>query len=461
MVSVLIVGETAAQAWTAAQHQSWLHGLLQALPSRGVRVVGQADCGNLVREAVRLAPEVIVALVDQIDAGLLAALSLLQQGQPRPVLLVGPARLQLPADPEPLAATLAATLAAAGVQAWLPGQPTTETLADGLLWAQQRHAAEQRQATELAGALTRLDERKWVDRAKGLLMSTQPLSEDQAFAVLRTASMHANLRLGEVSRALVEAARTAEAVNRAGQLRMLSQRLIKALALHLAAVERHRAEALLADSLQRVQASLTLLAGLALDGLAARRLQAADAAWRDLQVLLEPEGLDAGRLHLADQRAEALLVAADGLTSAIEQAGGRPHLRLVNQCGRQRMLAQRLAKQSLLAGLLGGWSDGQAAQAQQRQIADTVAEFDGALAWLERAPLSNDDIRRTLATARGQWQRMLEGVRRIATDHPPHQAPNESLHEARRVLGRESEALLDSFDSLTSLYEHSLQGLMA
>ncbi len=457
MVSVLIVGEAAAQAGVAGPQQAWQQALLQALPACGVSVAGQADCGNLVREAVRLAPEVIVALVPVIDAPLLASLGLLQQGQARPVLLVGPPRLQLPeADPAP-ARGLAAGLATAGVQAWLPGQPTPEAVADALQWALQRQAAEQRQASELAGALTRLDERKWVDRAKGLLMSTQPLSEDQAFAVLRTASMHANLRLGEVSRALVAAARTAEAVNRAGLLRMLSQRLIKALALHLAGVERHRAEALLADSLQRVQASLVLLAGLALEGLAARRLQAADAAWRELQVLLEPEGLDAARLHLADQRAETLLAAADALTSAIEQAGGRPHLRLVNQCGRQRMLAQRLAKQVLLAGLLDELLDGaagaEAAQEQQQQIAATVAEFDGALAWLERAPLTTDEIRRTLATARGQWQRMLDGVRRAAIDSPPH--------EARRVLGRESEALLDSFDSLTSLYEHSLQGLMA
>ena len=39
--------------------------------------------------------------------------------------------------------------------------------------------------------------------------------------------MHANLRLGEVSRSVVEAAQWAQALKRAGQLRMLSQRNVR------------------------------------------------------------------------------------------------------------------------------------------------------------------------------------------------------------------------------------------
>ena len=49
--------------------------------------------------------------------------------------------------------------------------------------------------------------------------------------------MHANLRLGEVSRSVIEAARWAEAINRAGQLRMLAQRLARLAAQTLAQVD--------------------------------------------------------------------------------------------------------------------------------------------------------------------------------------------------------------------------------
>ena len=62
--------------------------------------------------------------------------------------------------------------------------------------------------------------------------------------------------------------------------------------------------------------------------------------------------------------------------------------------------------------------------------------------------MAGDEIRATLAVARGQWQRLLEGVR------------GASAREGRVTLARESEALLQSFERLTSLYEHSMQVLL-
>jgi hypothetical protein len=66
------------------------------------------------------------------------------------------------------------------------------------------------------------EERTLVDRAKGILMKAGGLSEDEAFRILRSASQRNQRRVGQVSRRLIDAARAAEAVNRAGQLRMLS-----------------------------------------------------------------------------------------------------------------------------------------------------------------------------------------------------------------------------------------------
>lgn len=77
----------------------------------------------------------------------------------------------------------------------------------------------------------RYEERTWVDRAKGVLMSAWQLPEDEAFRLLRSASMRSQRRVGEVARRVVGAAHDAVAVNRAGQLRMLSQRAVKLVAL--------------------------------------------------------------------------------------------------------------------------------------------------------------------------------------------------------------------------------------
>lgn len=422
----------------AAPELPLAEALLPVLRQAGLAVCGACACRNLVREVVRLAPETVALHAERLDADTLAALQLLAQTAPRPLLLLG--LTQLPED--------AAALIAARVQVWLPGPLQAGAVADALRWAGLRFAHEQRQHDELQAAATRLEERKWVDRAKGVLMQHQQLSEEQAFAVLRTASMHANLRLGEVSRGLIEAAQAAEAVNRAGQLRMLSQRLVKALALQAIDVERHRADEWLADTVQRVRAALEVLAGLALTTPAAQRLQAVQAAWPPLEALVSA-GEAASRLGDIDALAEALLEAADALTAALDHASARPHLHVVNVCGRQRMLSQRLAKQALLAGQL----QGVAADAQAAAAVQAVHSFEQALVWLEQAPLSTAEIRAVQARARGQWQRMLDAVRRAAAGVEPH--------EAARQLARESEALLASFDELTRLYQHSMQGLLA
>jgi response regulator NasT len=60
--------------------------------------------------------------------------------------------------------------------------------------------------TELAESKRALQERKTVDRAKGLLMSHRGLSEDEAYKALRTMAMSQNRRLGEVAAALLAVA---------------------------------------------------------------------------------------------------------------------------------------------------------------------------------------------------------------------------------------------------------------
>jgi len=418
-----------------------LSGRLQAA---GVVVSGPQPCHMLVREVVRLAPEAVLVLAPSLDAQLQEALALLASSAARPVLLATAAAP--PADLQPWLDL--------NLVAWLPAPADGAAVAAALPLACARFARDQAQQQALAGALARLDERKWVDRAKGVLMRAQQLSEDDAFSLLRTASMQANLRVGEVSRSLIEAAQAAEAINRAGQLRMLSQRHVKALALR--AVARGRVEDTLAETAQRLQRNLDWLGKLGVPPGVAELLAATRAAWSALQVVAGPDMASGGArtavawpalLAETDALAEQLLERADALTCALEAASGRRHLQVVNLSGRQRMLAQRLAKQALLAGLLPGAQAATHAQA----AAQTVREFESALAALEQAPLATDAIRAALAQARGQWQRLLDGLRR--SDGP-------DAASGRAALARESEALVASFEQLTTLYEHSMQVLL-
>lgn len=59
---------------------------------------------------------------------------------------------------------------------------------------------------QLAEANLKLEERKLVERAKGLLMKMRGLSEDEAYQLLRKQAMQQQLRLGEVAERLISAA---------------------------------------------------------------------------------------------------------------------------------------------------------------------------------------------------------------------------------------------------------------
>jgi len=394
--------------------------------------IARATPHTLLSQAAALGSAEIVAFMPGKVQELLDAVTAAGGVLPGPLSLVS----------EALASDIHEQLGALGINAWMPVESLDAPSLDALLSrARARWTREAALRTELDALRTRFDERKWIDRAKGLLMAARGIGEDEAFGLLRGAAMHANLRLGEVSRSVVEASRWADAINRAGQLRMLSQRLVRLSAQALAGIDAKRARVLRTQSTERVQDNLVHLAALELDEAGSRALADARTAWNALEVAL---GVRVSPPALADidAHADALLLAAEALTASLETSGARRALHIVNICGRQRMRVQRLAKDALLASALS-------ATASRERLAPLMSEFESALLELEQAPLSSPDIRAALASARDEWLRLVRGVREIDSA------------EGRAALVRSSDALVETFDQLTASYEHSLQVLMS
>ncbi|MEW8586920.1 MAG: ANTAR domain-containing protein, partial [Candidatus Thiodiazotropha sp.] len=80
------------------------------------------------------------------------------------------------------------------------GQDGSHTVID-LLQAQSLRLANVE--VELEKAKRALNERKIVERAKGILMARYDLSEDEAYKKMRTASMDKNIRLVEVAESIL------------------------------------------------------------------------------------------------------------------------------------------------------------------------------------------------------------------------------------------------------------------
>ncbi|WP_455205454.1 ANTAR domain-containing response regulator, partial [Kaarinaea lacus] len=70
-----------------------------------------------------------------------------------------------------------------------------------LLQAQSLHLANME--NELASAKRALNERKIIEQAKGILMATYNIAEDEAYKKMRTASMQQNRRLVEVAESVL------------------------------------------------------------------------------------------------------------------------------------------------------------------------------------------------------------------------------------------------------------------
>lgn len=407
--------------------------LASDLESLGIHVLGASSSVNLVRDVARLAPDVLVGWAASPDAALLSALALLRDTAPLPVVLFS-------LDPE---VALMERALDSGVHAYVVNGYGLARLRPTLHLAQARFGRESRLRRELQELSDRFEERKLVDRAKGILMRATQVSEDEAFRVLRTASMHVNQRVGQISRQIIDAAHHAEAVNRAGQLRMLSQRLVKLHALRCAHADEAVATRLLAQSVQRAEQTLGYLDKSLSQPTFGDLVGAVKTTWRELKAELDAEPRRV-RLRELDAHAERLMTQAEQLTLSLETAGSAPPLHVINVCGRQRMLSQRLAKQALLTTLLP--RDVAAEEASAAGV--TQAQFEQALTHLGGIPLTSAEIRDGLEQAGKDWQRLVEGVQRV---HSP---------AGRLLLAEASEALLARLDSLTERYERSMQTLI-
>lgn len=393
--------------------------------SAGFAVLGEGDCAHLVRATLQAGPDVLVCWAPHPEAELLDALATLQAQQAVTVLF-----FTHDSDAETMQRALAA-----GVHAWVVQGYAPQRLRPLVQLAQARAALDRRLRAQAAEASEKLEERKWVDRAKGILMRARQVDEEGAFQLLRQASMQGNRKVGQVSRQVIAAAQVAAAINRAGQQRMLSQRLVKLYALACSKTESAAVAVLMRESMARVEDNLAVLESELSAATYGDLTAAARQAWTALRGVLDapPQPAELPRL---DQLAEALLAQSHALVLALESSGLAAQVHVINVAGRQRMLAQRMAKLALLPG------------EHQPALAETAAAFEAGLASLRAAPLSTPDIRRTLERGGAAWQDLGAAV------------PLAGQASGRVKLAGASEELLELFDRLTQAYQHSIEVLM-
>jgi two-component system, response regulator PdtaR len=171
-------------------------GLAERLRSLGHEPIGPAADGE---EAIELArkdtPDLYLFDIEmpKVD-GLEAAEQLAGEGLRRPVVVVTGVD-----DPSLIDRSIAS-----GVSAYLTKPVDARELRAALELAAARHAEFEALEAEVDRAQQALEDRKLVERAKGLLMSALNLSEQDAFRRLQLTARERNLRLADVAARIVE-----------------------------------------------------------------------------------------------------------------------------------------------------------------------------------------------------------------------------------------------------------------
>ena len=382
---------------------------------------------------IRMAPELVVAVSASPSDLLLDAAGLLNKVAPCPFVLfttdTSPARIQ--------------RAAAAGVHRYVIAGYAPRRLRSIISVATARFQQQQQQGEKLQALTRDLRERKQVERAKGLLMRSRGLSEEEAFEIMRNLAMRRRLRLAAVAESVIALSIGAEAVNRSGQLRMLAQRVARCYAQLTFGVHGEWAQANLRESHERIDANIAALRRMIADRGCAADIERITSAWDGLRHALAVPP-NPGRIAGMDALAETLTLHCETLTTFLETSGLVTNLRMINLAGRQRMLCQRVGKLCLLLALdTGATPAAMAARAEQLQ--QTSAAFTQAMGQLARMPVHTPEIDRWLAEAERQWDEMR-----------PFQRGEGEIARCIEV----SERLLDVMESLTEAYEQAAQTLI-
>jgi response regulator NasT len=186
-LSILVIDENDARA-------SIIEAGLREEGYQNVRVVN--DVSGVARQIANLDPDVIVIDLGNPNRDMLENMFQLTRAIKRPIAMF--------VDSSDKASIEAAI--DAGVSAYIVDGLRKERVRPILDMAISRFNAFSRMQRELDEARSELESRKIIEKAKGILMRSRSLSEDEAYQLLRKTAMNQNRKIVEIAQSLITAA---------------------------------------------------------------------------------------------------------------------------------------------------------------------------------------------------------------------------------------------------------------
>ena len=186
-LKIVIVDESPVRAAILAD------GLREAGFTQVVRI---EETANLLANVYAIDPDVILIDLENPSRDVLEQMFQVSRAVPRPIAMFvdqsDSASIQASVD--------------AGVSAYIVDGLKKERIKPILDLCISRFHAFARLQTELEKTKTALEERKVIERAKGVLMRLRQISEEDAYALLRRTAMNENRKIAEIAQSVVTAA---------------------------------------------------------------------------------------------------------------------------------------------------------------------------------------------------------------------------------------------------------------
>ena len=184
MLRVLLVNDTNKQVGS----------LRTALVQAGCEVVEEVSSALMIPKRVaELKADIVIIDTESPSRDVLEQICVMTQDAPHPIVMVSE-------DTQPAAIKAAIK---AGVSAYVVEDIDAGRLSAVLEVAQARFEQDQALMSQIRQAESKLNERKVVERAKGLLMQLRSMNESEAYHAMRKMAMDRNIRIIDVAQKLL------------------------------------------------------------------------------------------------------------------------------------------------------------------------------------------------------------------------------------------------------------------
>ena len=170
--------------------------LMEAASEYGHRLLKVIGINDSAKKFVSsLLPDVLIFISNEVDRPLLREMHAVNEAQPTPMIV-----FTSDSGDEAIYAAVKA-----GATAFIVDCSDPSRLGSLLGVAKARFEEQQRLIDELQQTKSALQERKSVEKAKGIIMKSKRLSEDQAYKAMRKLAMNHNKRIGEIAEQIISA----------------------------------------------------------------------------------------------------------------------------------------------------------------------------------------------------------------------------------------------------------------